>query len=95
MVAHHGHLVGIEFIHRDQDASHGAAERMRRNGEQVGVREGKGRSVSEAMSEIAAQNPQQRIIQPQEIASLAAFLCRDEAKGITAENIQITGGALW
>ena len=30
-----------------------------------------------------------------EIAALAAYLCRDEAKGITAENIQITGGALW
>ena len=70
-------------------------ELMRRNVEQVVAREGKGRSVSEAMSEIAAHNPQQRIIQPQEIASLAAFLCREEAKGITAENIQITGGALW
>ena len=70
-------------------------ELMRRNVEQVVAREGKGRSLSEAMSEIASQNPQQRIIQPQEIASLAAFLCREEAKGITAENIQITGGALW
>ena len=70
-------------------------ELMHRNVEQVVAREGKGRSVSEAMSENAAQNPQQRIIQPQEIASLAAFLCRDDAKGITAENIQITGGALW
>lgn len=70
-------------------------ELMRRNVEQVVAREGKGRSAAQAMAEIARQNPQQRIIQPEEIATLAAFLCRDEAKGITMENIQITGGALW
>lgn len=27
--------------------------------------------------------------------ALSTFLCRDDARGITAENIQITGGALW
>ena len=70
-------------------------ELMRRNVEQVVEREGKGRSVAAAMAEIAQQNPQGRIIQPDEIAALAAFLCRDEARGITAENIQVTGGALW
>ena len=70
-------------------------ELMRRNVAQVVAREGKGRTPEEAMAEIAQANPQQRIIQPDEIAALAAFLCRDEAKGITMENIQITGGALW
>ena len=30
-----------------------------------------------------------------EPAALAAFLCGNDARGITAENIQITGGALW
>jgi NAD(P)-dependent dehydrogenase (short-subunit alcohol dehydrogenase family) len=70
-------------------------ELMRRNVEQVVAREGKGRSPAEAMAEIAAQNPQQRIIQPGEIAGTVAFLCSEAAKGITAENIQITGGALW
>lgn len=70
-------------------------ELMRRNVAQVIAREGKGRTLEDAMAEIAAQNPQGRIVQPIEIASLAAYLCRDEAKGITAENIQITGGALW
>lgn len=70
-------------------------ELMRRNVEQVVAREGKGRSSAEAMAEIAAQNPQGRIIQPDEVAGLVAFLCGDRAKGITAENIQITGGALW
>jgi 3-hydroxybutyrate dehydrogenase len=70
-------------------------ELMRRNVEQVVAREGKGRSLAGAMEEIAGQNPQQRIIQPEEVAALAAFLCRDEARGITMENIGITGGALW
>jgi NAD(P)-dependent dehydrogenase (short-subunit alcohol dehydrogenase family) len=70
-------------------------ELMRRNVEQIVTREGKGRSLDQAMADIAAQNPQQRIIQPDEVAALAVFLCRDEARGITMENIQITGGALW
>ena len=70
-------------------------ELMRRNVEQVVARESRGRSLAEAMAEIAAQNPQQRIIQPAEIAGTVAFLCSEAAKGITAENIQITGGALW
>lgn len=70
-------------------------ELMRRNVAQVVAREGMGRTVAEAMADIAAQNPQQRIIQPDEIAALVAFLCSQGAKGITAENIQVTGGALW
>ena len=70
-------------------------ELMRRNTEQVAAREGKGRSGADLMAEIAAQNPQQRIIQPGEIAATAAFLCRDAAYGLSMDNIQITGGALW
>jgi 3-hydroxybutyrate dehydrogenase len=70
-------------------------ELMQRNVAQLAEREGKGRSAADMMADIASQNPQQRIIQPQEIASLTAFLCTDAAKGITMENIQITGGALW
>ncbi|TPK67931.1 SDR family oxidoreductase [Mesorhizobium sp. B2-4-19] len=70
-------------------------ELMRRNVAQVVEREGKGRTAQQAMAEIAKGNPQQRMLQPQEIAALAVFLCSDLAKGITMENIQITGGALW
>ena len=68
---------------------------MRRNVEQLVAREGRGRSVADAMAEIARQNPQGRIVQPAEIAALVAFLCRDEARAITMENIGVTGGALW
>lgn len=70
-------------------------ELMHRNVAQVVASDGRGRSVAEAMAEIAEQNPQKRIIQPSEIAALAAFLCRQDARGITAEEIKITGGALW
>ncbi len=70
-------------------------ELMHRNVAQVVAREGAGRTVAEALAEIATQNPQQRLIQPDEIAALALFLCGEGARGITMENIQITGGALW
>jgi NAD(P)-dependent dehydrogenase (short-subunit alcohol dehydrogenase family) len=70
-------------------------ELMHRNVVQVVANEGRRRTVAQAMAEIADQNPQKRIIQPSEVAALAAFLCSDDARGITAENIQITGGALW
>jgi 3-hydroxybutyrate dehydrogenase len=70
-------------------------EMMRRTLEQVLEREGGVRSVAEAMQDLIEQNPQKRIIQPSEIAALATFLCRDEALGITMENIQVTGGAIW
>jgi NAD(P)-dependent dehydrogenase (short-subunit alcohol dehydrogenase family) len=62
---------------------------------EVVAREGRGRSVAEARAEIAAQNPQGRIIQPEEIAAVIAFLIGDAAGGITMEEIKVTGGALW
>jgi NAD(P)-dependent dehydrogenase (short-subunit alcohol dehydrogenase family) len=36
--------------------------------------------------------PQQRFIEPQEVAALVRFLCSDEAKGITGQAINICGG---
>lgn len=68
---------------------------MRRDVEEIVHVEGKGRSVQQAMADIANENPQKRIIQPQEIADLVAFLCSDASRGLTMENIQVTGGALW
>ena len=44
---------------------------------------------------VAAQTPQKRLVQPEEIGALAAFLCRDEAIGLTMEDIQINAGAFW
>ncbi len=62
---------------------------------EIAAREGKGRSSADLVNEIREQNPQKRIIQPNEVAALAAYLCREEALGLTMDNIQITGGALW
>src|SRR4029078_112681 len=70
-------------------------ELMRRNVAQVVAREGKGRAAEDVIDEFRRGNPQGRMMQPEEIAALAVFLCSDLAKGITMENIQITGGALW
>ena len=68
---------------------------MDRNLAEVVAREGLGRTVAQAKAEIAAQNPQGRIIDATEIAGLAVFLCSEAARGITMENIQVTGGVLW
>lgn len=51
--------------------------------------------VSEYIEQIKQGNPQKRMIQPEEIGSLAAFLCRDEALGITMQNITVSAGSLW
>ena len=70
-------------------------EMMDRNLAEVVALEGLGRTAAKAKAEIAAQNPQGRIIEAKEIAGLAVFLCSDVACGITMENIQVTGGVLW
>ena len=70
-------------------------EMMDRNLAEVVALEGLGRTVAQAKAKIAAQNPQGRIIGANEIAGLAVFLCTDAARGITMENIQVTGGVFW
>ncbi len=52
-------------------------------------------SVEEYRAGIAATLPQKRFLAPSEVAALVAFLCRDEAYGITAEDITIAMGSLW
>lgn len=47
------------------------------------------------IAEIAETYPQKRIIEPEEIGNVAAFLCREEAKGITMEDVTVAGGSLW
>jgi NAD(P)-dependent dehydrogenase (short-subunit alcohol dehydrogenase family) len=54
-----------------------------------------GHSVDVEIAKIVAQQPQQRLVQPRELGALAAFLCRDEALGITMEDIQLNAGTLW
>jgi NAD(P)-dependent dehydrogenase (short-subunit alcohol dehydrogenase family) len=54
-----------------------------------------GRSQAEEIAIMATSSPQNRLVQPQEIAALAAFCCSEAAKGLTMEDIQLSGGALW
>jgi len=57
--------------------------------------EGNRRSEEEFIAAIAASYPQKRIIEPEEIGVVAAFLCRDEAFGIAAQDITVAAGSLW
>lgn len=70
-------------------------ELMEQNVSQIAEKGKKGTGADALKKEIIANNPQGRMIQPNEIASLAAHLCQNESLGITGENIQVTGGALW
>ncbi len=54
-----------------------------------------GRTIEEEIAEIAASNPQNRLVLPAEIAALVAFACSDAAPALTMEDIQINAGAHW
>ncbi len=54
-----------------------------------------GISIEEAYAQSAAVSPMNRMLQPDEIASMAAFLCTDAARGITMEDINVAMGSLW
>ena len=54
-----------------------------------------GRTQAEEIAIMAQSNPQNRLIQPEEIAAVAAFCCSDAASGLTMEDIQVNAGALW
>ena len=56
---------------------------------------GQGRDVEENLRLIAEGYPQKRLIETSEIAALAVFLCREEALGITGEDLIVSGGAPW
>ena len=53
------------------------------------------KTMDELRAQVLATYPQNRFLQPSEIGALAAFLCRDEAFGISMENVTISAGALW
>ncbi len=55
----------------------------------------RGVAKQQVLDEIAASNPQRRIVEPEEIASLINFLCTDACRGLTLEDIQVNAGALW
>lgn len=52
-------------------------------------------TVEEYRASIAATLPQKRFLSPDEVAALAVFLCREEARGIEAQDITIAMGSQW
>jgi len=57
--------------------------------------EAEGRSGEEYISDVKADNPQKRMIQPAEVGALALYLCRDEALGMTMQDLTLSAGSLW
>jgi len=51
-----------------------------------------GRSEQEALAEFAAGNPQQRIVQPAEVADAVRWLCGEAAGSINGQSISVSGG---
>lgn len=48
----------------------------------------------QALASLARQSPQNRLIEPEEVAHVALFLAADEARGITGQGIEIDGGTV-
>lgn len=57
--------------------------------------EATGQSLEEVRAEYAKSNPQDQLVQPSEIAELAAFLVSDAARALTMEDYQVNAGSLW
>jgi len=53
----------------------------------------RGISKEEAINEIVKEFPIRRLIEPEDIANLALFLCSDKANAITGQSIAVDGGA--
>lgn len=55
----------------------------------------RGHSVADEIADLARANPQNRLVQPSEIAALVGFLCSDAAPALTMEDISVNAGAHW
>ncbi len=53
-----------------------------------------GMSEAQARETLAKSSPQHRLIEPEEVASIAVFLAQDSSRGITGQAINIDGGGV-
>jgi len=51
-----------------------------------------GRSEEQARAELAAGNPQQKLVQVEEVANAVAWLCQPESSAMTGQSIAVAGG---
>lgn len=51
-----------------------------------------GKSSEAARAALSAHNPQRRLVQPDEVASAVAWLCRSDAQAVTGQAIAVAGG---
>ena len=54
-----------------------------------------GRSGEAYVAKARDANPQKRLIQTEEIGALALYLCREEARGLTMQDLTVSAGSLW
>jgi 3-hydroxybutyrate dehydrogenase len=57
--------------------------------------EGVTKSETAYRKALIAGIPQQRFVQPVEIGALVAYLCRDEALGMTMQDLTVAAGSIW
>jgi len=53
------------------------------------------RKGEEYIADVKADNPQNRLIQPEEIAATALFLCQEKARGMTMQDLTVSAGSVW
>jgi NAD(P)-dependent dehydrogenase (short-subunit alcohol dehydrogenase family) len=51
-----------------------------------------GRSAEQARAEFTRHNPQGRLVQPDEVAALVAWLCSDAAASVHGQSLSVSGG---
>jgi NAD(P)-dependent dehydrogenase (short-subunit alcohol dehydrogenase family) len=51
-----------------------------------------GRTPEQARAELAAHNPQKRLVQPAEVANAVAWLCLPGSEAVTGQTIAVAGG---
>jgi NAD(P)-dependent dehydrogenase (short-subunit alcohol dehydrogenase family) len=52
-------------------------------------------SAEKYIADVRSANPQGRLIEPSEVGALALYLCRDEAQGMTMQDLTLSAGSVW